>query len=65
VRDLLGEEHIEELLVGPLFLLGAGAEIAPDAAGVGEVEPLEQGVERDLVLHSRTSCRAAGSGCRS
>lgn len=45
VGDLLGEEHVEEVLVGPLLLLGSGAEVAPDAAGVGEVETLEERVE--------------------
>jgi hypothetical protein len=66
VRDLLREEHAQELLVGPLLLLGAGAEVAPHAASVGEVEPLEQRVDGDLGLHSgRTSCRRTGSGlCR-
>jgi hypothetical protein len=45
VGDLLGEEDAEEVLVGPLLLLGTGAEVAPDAAGVGQVEALEGGVE--------------------
>lgn len=63
--DLLGDEHAEKLVVGPLLLLGAPAEIAPDAPGVREVEPLEERVDWDVGLHSgSTSCRLAGSGWR-
>lgn len=36
MRDLLGDERLEEVLVGPLVLLGARDELAPDAPGVGE-----------------------------
>jgi hypothetical protein len=43
--DFLGGEHDEEVAVGPLLGLGPLDEIAPDAASVGQVESLEQGVE--------------------
>jgi hypothetical protein len=57
VSDLLQDERGDEVLVGPFLLLGAGAEVAPHAAGVREVEALQMRVERDVRLHSgRTSC---------
>jgi hypothetical protein len=45
VRDLLGEERVEKLLVRPLFLLGALHEVTPSATRVGEMQSLEQRVE--------------------
>ena len=47
VRDLLGDEDGEEVAARPLLRLGALAELAPDATGVGQVQPLEQRVEID------------------
>jgi hypothetical protein len=55
VRDFFAEEDLEELLVGPVLLLGAGAHFLPCAASVREMQPLEDGVEIDGGLHWATS----------
>src|SRR5213596_1344698 len=38
LRDLLRHEQGEEVAIAPLFLLGLADELAPGAAGVGEVQ---------------------------
>jgi hypothetical protein len=43
--DLFGHQVDEEIGVGPVLLLGARDGITPDTSCVGEVEPLEGGVE--------------------
>ena len=45
MSDLLGDQERQEVSIGPLFLLRALHELAPDPARVGEMEPLEQDVE--------------------
>src|SRR6185503_2140856 len=45
MRDFLGEERQEQLIVGPVLLFGALDELAPDAAGVREVEAFEERFE--------------------
>ena len=45
MRDLFGEERVQEGVVGPLLLFRSLTEIAPDATGVGEVKALEQRLE--------------------
>ena len=52
--DFLREEHLEQVLVGPVFLLGARAEVAPGAASVREVKALQHGVDVDGA-HWRTA----------
>ena len=47
VSDLLGDEQGEEVVVGPLLVLGPYDQIAPDAPSVGQVQALEQAVEVD------------------
>jgi hypothetical protein len=60
VGHLLGHEHGEELAVGPLLALGARDELAVDAPGVGQVEPLEHRLEVDLGGRHSGSSRCAG-----
>ena len=61
MRDLLGDEQREEVMVGPLLLLGAHDEVAPDAARIGEVQALEQAIEVDVGrLHRTSSCCGRG-----
>ena len=43
--DLLGDQQREEIAIGPRLPLGALHEVAPDAPRIGEVQPLEEGVE--------------------
>ena len=43
--DLFGHEQREEIAIGPGLPLGAVDEIAPDAARIGEVQPLEERIE--------------------
>lgn len=59
--NLLGDEHGEEVAVGPLLAFGASDEIAPDTPGVGEAQALEQCVELDLggVHSGSASCAGA------
>ena len=45
VRDLLGEERLQELVMRPLLFLGALNEITPNMPSVGEVQTLQQHVE--------------------
>lgn len=45
--DFFGDEDGEEVLITPLLLLRAPEEIPPDAARIGEVEALEQRIQRD------------------
>jgi hypothetical protein len=57
VGHFLGDESGKEVVVGPVFAFGPVAELAVDAGGVGEVEALEQQVERDgRGVHSGNSC---------
>jgi hypothetical protein len=45
MRDLLRHQRAEEVLVGPLLLLGAGAQDSAHPPCVGEVEALEEGIQ--------------------
>ena len=55
--DLFGDERREEVVVGPLLLFGAGDEVAPGTARVGQVEALEKIVEVEVDwLHENSSC---------
>ena len=57
VGDLLGEEGLEQVLVGPLLGLGLANEVAPDAPRVGEREPLQERIE--VRAHRRAPFRTA------
>ncbi len=63
--DLLGGQEGEEVPIGPLFPLCPLHEAAPESAGVGQVKPLEQGIELVVAgLHGRRSrdgCGRVGS----
>lgn len=61
--DLLGDEQREQMLVGRLLAFSALEEIPPDAAGVGEMEALEQAIEIDSGERRRR--RPSGAGVRS
>jgi hypothetical protein len=50
LRDFLRDEEREEILIGPLFVLGTDEQVAPHTAGVGEMETLEQRIEIDGAL---------------
>ena len=39
--DLFGEDSLQEVLVGPLFLLGTRNEGAPGATSIGEMKSFE------------------------
>jgi hypothetical protein len=57
VRDLLGEQRRQEIVIAPLLLLGPRHEVTPGAAGVGEAEALEGGVEVEIEGgHAKSSC---------
>jgi hypothetical protein len=45
VRHFFGEQRLQQLLVAPLFLLGARDQAAPRTATVRQVKALEQRVE--------------------
>jgi len=45
VGDLLFDEHPQESFVAELLVLGAGDEVTPDAARVGEMQSFEEQVE--------------------
>jgi len=45
VGDLLGHEEAEVVAIGPALALRTIGERGVDAPGVGEMEPLEQGVD--------------------
>jgi hypothetical protein len=56
VGDLLGGEDDEQVAVAPVLLVGAGEEVAPDAAGVGQVEALPERVEVGVrEVHEKSS----------
>jgi hypothetical protein len=48
VCDLVGDEHGEEVTVGPLLGFGLGGDLAVDATHVGQVQSLQQRVEIDI-----------------
>ena len=52
MRDLFGDEQREEVAIGPALPLGALHEVAPDAPRIGEVQPLEEGIE--IVIGARS-----------
>ena len=45
MRDLLGDHHAAEFATRPALRLGALEQLAPAAAGVGQVEPAQQRIE--------------------
>ena len=45
MRDLFRHQQREEVPIGPRFPLGSLHEVAPHAAGVGQMEPLEEGIQ--------------------
>lgn len=49
MRDFLGGQESEEIPIRPALALGAVDQLAPDASGIGEVEPFEEGIEIGLV----------------
>ena len=62
VRDLLGDERGEKVAMAPALFLRARAQIAPDAARVGEVKALEQIIDGNLGrVHEKSSCWAMAS----
>ena len=69
MRDLLGDEQGEEVAAAPRLGLGAGDEVAPGAARVGEVKALEQrvdvevtGVDTRLLMDGGAQDDAEGGG---
>ena len=46
--DFLGDEHREELRIGPLLLLRTHEDVPPHATGIGEVQALEQRIQIDV-----------------
>src|SRR2546427_757970 len=63
LRDLFSDEDGEEVLEGPLFLLGAHHHLAPGATGVGEVQAFEHAVDvHRIQLHSVSSF-CSGAAC--
>jgi hypothetical protein len=63
MRDFFGKNRVEEVLIGPVFLLGALDEFAPDAASVGQMQALEERFE--IGVHAAPPFRSArrkGSG---
>ena len=63
MRDLFGDQQREEIAIGPRLPLGALHEVAPHAAGIGQMQPLEERIE--VVIggdHDRPPTRR--DGCR-
>src|SRR3990172_125100 len=55
--DLLGHEHGEEVAVRPLLLLRLLGQGAVDTRCVGEMQPAEERIERNVGgLHRASSC---------
>ena len=52
MRDLLGDQERQEVVVRPRVALGALHEVAPDAPGIREMQPFEERIE---VLIGRAS----------
>jgi hypothetical protein len=45
MRDLLGDQEGEEIVIRPRLALGPLYEIAPDAPGIREMQSFEEGIE--------------------
>src|SRR4029453_3879744 len=45
MRDLLGDQEGEEIVIRPRLALGPLYEIAPDAPGIPEMQSFEEGIE--------------------
>jgi len=65
MSDLFGDEDAEKIAVGPLLLLGADNEVAPDAPRVSQVKAAEQRIDVDVGwIHRAPPVRATrGSSC--
>jgi hypothetical protein len=63
VGDLLGEQDGEQLAGAPALGLGAVAQVAPVAAGVGQVQTLEQRLQVEGLGIEGQVAHALASGC--
>src|SRR5712692_1908450 len=60
--DFLRDEQREEVAIAPLLLLGPPRQFSPRAARVGQVQPLQQGIERLIrERHDRPPSALKGS----
>jgi hypothetical protein len=51
MRDLLGDQEGEEIVIRPRLALGPLHEIAPDAPGIREMQSFEEGIEIPIGRH--------------
>ena len=58
LRDFFRHEDGEQLLVGPLLLLGAHEEIPPDPTRVGQVQAFEEGIQVNVRSRRGPGARA-------